>query len=726
MRLKFICMIIVHHIITLLIFIGSACTEKVELMRKNNQNRLANSDSPYLLQHASNPVDWYPWSEEAFKKAKRENKPIFLSIGYSTCHWCHVMEHESFEDSSVAEMMNDSFINIKVDREEMPEIDHLYMSVCQAMTGQGGWPLTIVMTPDKEPFFSGTYFPKNGVGNRPGMMQLIPAINNAWKTKQNEIQNTIAQIKDYLKKTNSGPIQGEWDEKIIDKAYSSYEERFDNNNGGFGSTPKFPSPHNLMFLMKYSKIYMSTNAMQMALKTLDKMRNGGIFDQIGYGFHRYSTDEKWLVPHFEKMLYDQAMHSLAYIEAYQITKQKKYATVAEEIFTYVLRDLTDQNGGFYSAEDADSEGEEGKFYTWSTSQFSDLLSEEDAKIMMELYNFDDDGNFFDEVSHQTTGFNIPYISSDLTNLSLKFGINVADLKKVIEKNRKILFDHRKKRTHPLKDDKILTDWNGLMIAALAYGGSVLNNSNYTDAAEKSAKFILENLRDKKGRLIKRYRNGNAKFAPHIDDYSFFIWGLLNLYESTFKSEYLEQAIDLCDIMIKDFWDKNSGGFFVGAIGSEKLIIRAKDSYDGAIPSGNSVAVMNLNRISHFTGDTKWSELANKTLRAFTESSKKTPTGFSHMISAYMSIINSSKEIVVVGKGNQNETKEILKKIHSLHISNRVIIFKNINKKNNIEKIASWTKGYSMVDSSATIYVCENFSCKLPTNDWEVAKKYLEN
>ena len=719
-------MIKIHHIITPLIFLCLACSTKVEKMIKNNQNRLADSDSPYLLQHASNPVDWYPWSEEAFSMAKKTNKPIFLSIGYSTCHWCHVMEHESFEDSSVAKLMNESFINIKVDREEMPEIDHLYMSVCQAMTGQGGWPLTIVMTPDKEPFFSGTYFPKNGTGNRPGMLELIPAINNAWNTKQNEIQNTINQIKDYLKKTNSSPIQGKWDKEIISKAYSAYYKIFDNDNGGFGSSPKFPSPHNLMFLIKFSRSNMNTDALEMVIKTLDKIRNGGIFDHIGYGFHRYSTDENWLVPHFEKMLYDQAMLSMAYLEAYQVTKQNKYAKVAEEIFTYVLRDMTDRNGGFYSAEDADSEGEEGKFYTWSTSQFLDILGEKDGKIMKKVYNFNDDGNFFDEVTHKTNGFNIPHLSNSIPNLSSEIGIPVARLEKIIEKNRKILFNHRKKRIHPLKDDKILTDWNGLMIAALAYGGSVLNNINYTNAAEKSAKFILENLKDNKGRLLKRYRNGNANFAPHIDDYSFMVWGLLNLYEATYKSQYLKEAIKLSDIMVNDFWDDNGGGFFIGANKSEKLIIRAKDSYDGAIPSGNSVAVMNLNRISHFTGNNNWSELADKTLRSFTESSKKAPTGFGHMISAYMSTINKSKEIVVVGKSDQIKTKEILKKIHSLYIPNRVIIFKNMNEKNDIEQIASWTKTYSMLDSSATIYVCENFSCKLPTNDWEVAKGYLED
>ena len=695
-------------------------------MDKNNLNRLANSDSPYLLQHASNPVDWYPWSEEAFIIAKEQNKPIFLSIGYSTCHWCHVMEHESFEDSLVAKLMNDSFINIKVDREEMPEIDHLYMSVCQAMTGHGGWPLTIVMTPNKEPFFAGTYFPKNGIANRPGMLQLIPALNNAWNTKQNEIKNTITQIKDYLDKTNSIPMQENWTGKIIEQAYSTFSEKYDKINGGFSESPKFPSPHNLMFLLKFSKNYNNPNALKMVLKTLDKMRNGGIFDHIGYGFHRYSTDEKWLVPHFEKMLYDQAMLSMAYLEAYQLTKNNKYAKVADEIFTYVLRDMTDQKGGFYSAEDADSEGEEGKFYTWSLKELLDILDQRDAEIIKKVYNFDKNGNFLDETTRTVTGLNIPYISKDLNKIALEFGISLVELEKIIEKNRDILFTKRKQRIHPLKDDKILTDWNGLMIAALAYGGSVLNNPTYTYAAEKSADFVIDNLKDNRGRLLKRYRNKNSRFSPHIDDYSFMIWGLLNLYEATYNAKYLKEAIGLSHIMVSDFWDDIGGGFFVGANNSEKLIVRTKDSYDGAVPSGNSVAVMNLFRMSRFTNDAKWSELANKTLRAFTESSKKAPTGFGHMISAFMSLFNKSKEIVVVGDLNQNQTKEILRKIHSIYIPDRIILFKDVNNNSSIEKIADWTKSYTMLDSTVTIYVCENFSCKLPTNNWEIAKDYIDN
>ncbi len=695
-------------------------------MDKNNLNRLANSDSPYLLQHASNPVDWYPWSEEAFIIAKEQNKPIFLSIGYSTCHWCHVMEHESFEDSSVAKLMNDSFINIKVDREEMPEIDHLYMSVCQAMTGHGGWPLTIVMTPDKEPFFAGTYFPKNGMPNRPGMLQLIPALNNAWNTKQNEIKNTITQIKDYLDKTNSIPMQENWNGEIIEQAYSAFSERYDKINGGFSESPKFPSPHNLMFLLKFSKNYNNPNALEMVLKTLDKMRDGGIFDHIGYGFHRYSTDKKWLVPHFEKMLYDQAMLSMAYLEAYQLTKNNKYSKVADEIFTYVLRDMTDQKGGFYSAEDADSEGEEGKFYTWSLEELLDILDQRDAEIIKKVYNFDKNGNFLDETTRTVTGLNIPYVSKDLNKIALEFGISLVELEKIIEKNREILFTKRKQRIHPLKDDKILTDWNGLMIAALAYGGSVLNNPTYIYAAEKSANFVIDNLKDSRGRLLKRYRNKNSNFPPHIDDYSFMVWGLLNLYEATYNAKYLKEAIGLSHIMVSDFWDDIGGGFFVGANNSEKLIVRTKDSYDGAVPSGNSVAVMNLFRISRFANDPKWSELANKTLRAFTESSKKAPTGFGHMISAFMSLFNKSKEIVVVGDLNQTQTKEILRKIHSIYIPDRIILFKDVNNNSDIERIADWTKSYTMLDSTVTIYVCENFSCKLPTNNWEIAKDYIDN
>jgi len=455
-------------------------------------NRLANSQSPYLLQHKNNPVDWYPWGKEAFEKAKKENKPIFLSIGYSTCHWCHVMEHESFEDKEVAKLMNDNFISIKVDREEMPEIDHLYMSVCQAMTGRGGWPLTVVMSPKKEPFFAGTYFPKTGRGNQPGMMELIPSLMNAWNNKQDDIQKTIKQVNEYLINSNTSVPGSNLDRNTLDNAFYDFKERFDNEFGGFGSAPKFPSPHNLIFLLRYYKIFDEKNALNMVTTTLDKMRLGGIFDHIGYGFHRYSTDKNWFLPHFEKMLYDQAMISMAYLEAFEATKDEKYAAIVEEIFSYVIRDMLNEEGGFFSAEDADSEGEEGTFYIWEFEEIINILGQGKGREFCDIFGIKQGGNFLDEATGQLMPKNIPHLKQNLLEHASINSLDITELQKSIESSRRILFSERKKRIHPLKDDKILTDWNGLMIASMARAGRVLDKQNYIDTAKRSAEFILNN------------------------------------------------------------------------------------------------------------------------------------------------------------------------------------------------------------------------------------------
>ena len=495
-------------------------------------NRLEKESSPYLLQHKNNPVDWYPWSEEAFKKAKELDIPIFLSIGYSTCHWCHVMEKESFEDEEVAKLLNDNFISIKVDKEERPEIDHIYMTVCQAMTGRGGWPLTIIMSPDKQPFFAGTYFPKRGRFGRPGMMELIPSISEAWKTKRNELIESADKIEKFLIESNKKTIGNNLNESILNDTYSVFVERYDNENGGFGTQPKFPSPQNIIFLLRYHKMTGNKTALEMAEKTLIKMRMGGIYDQLGFGFHRYSTDKEWLVPHFEKMLYDQAMLSIAYTEAYHLTKKDVYKKIAIEILTYIKRDLTDNRGGFYSAEDADSEGEEGTFYIWSLEELS-FLEKNEKDLSIEYFNLEDEGNYLDESTRKKNGKNIFHIKS-LNNIS----------DNRYEKIRTKLFEQRKKRIHPLKDDKILTDWNGLAIAAFAKAGDVFDNEEFVLIAEKSADFISRNLKNEDGTLLKRYRNGKSGINGHLDDYAFYIWGLLELYESTFKVDYLEEAIEL--------------------------------------------------------------------------------------------------------------------------------------------------------------------------------------
>ena len=676
-------------------------------------NRLADEQSPYLLQHANNPVDWYPWGEEAFKKAKELDRPIFLSIGYSTCHWCHVMEHESFEDDSVAKLLNDGFISIKVDREELPEIDHVYMTVCQAMTGGGGWPLTIVMTPAKEPFFAGTYFPKDKRGGRSGLFQILPMITDAWTSKRQDIMTSVGQVKNYLDQLNSKPAGNNFSTELINKAYDQFRNGFDEEYGGFFKAPKFPSPHNLIFLMRYHHSFDNKIALEMATKTLKQMRLGGIYDHIGFGFHRYSTDRHWLVPHFEKMLYDQAMIAMAYTEAYHITGEDIFAQTANEIFTYILRDMTASEGGFFSAEDADSEGEEGKFYVWTEQEIKEVLGENYGKEFNDIFSITTPGNYKDESSGKQTKLNIPHLKNYNSN-----GNN--DLDSAREK----LFNIREKRIHPLKDDKILTDWNGLMIAALAKAAIVLNEPGYLDAAEKAAKFVLHSI-SKGERLLKRYRNGVAALDAHLDDYAFMTWGLLELYEATFSTKYLSQALDLMNIMVEDFWDDKNGGFFLGSDQSEKLIVRSKTAYDGAIPSGNSVAVMNMVKLTRITGNTKWAELAEKTMRAFSEDVNQTPTGYTLMLTGFMFDTQNSKEIVIVGDSRNRNTIKFLHTIRTSYAPHKVLLFKDTSvSENRLEQLANWTSTQNSINGKPTAYVCKNFACNQPTSDIQTALSFI--
>ena len=676
-------------------------------------NHLANEQSPYLLQHADNPVDWYPWGKEAFKKARELDRPIFLSIGYSTCHWCHVMEHESFEDDSVAKLLNDSFISIKVDREELPEIDHVYMSVCQAMTGGGGWPLTIVMTPAKEPFFAGTYFPKDKRGGRSGLFQILPMIADAWNSKRQDIMTSVGQVKNYLDQLNSKPAGNNFSTELINRAYDQFRNGFDEEYGGFFRAPKFPSPHNLIFLMRYHHSFDNKIALDMATKTLKQMRLGGIYDHIGFGFHRYSTDRHWLVPHFEKMLYDQAMIAMAYTEAYHITGEDIFAQTAREIFTYVLRDMTASEGGFFSAEDADSEGEEGKFYIWTEQEIKEVLGEDYGKEFNDIFSITTPGNYRDESSGKETRLNIPHLKNYNTNGSNEF-----------ESAREKLFNIREKRIHPLKDDKILTDWNGLMIAALAKAAIVLNEPVYLDAAEKAAEFVLHSI-SKGERLLKRYRNGVAALDAHLDDYAFMAWGLLELYEATFATKYLSQSLDLMNIMVEDFWDDKNGGFFLGSDQSEKLIVRSKTAYDGAIPSGNSVAVMNMVKLTRITGNTNWAELAEKTIRAFSEDVNRAPTGYTLMLTGFMFDTQNSKEIVIVGDSRNRNTTKFLHTIRASYAPHKVLLFKDTSVSDNrLEQLANWTSTQNSINGKPTAYVCKNFACNQPTSDLQTALSFI--
>jgi len=683
---------------------------------KQYVNRLAKESSPYLLQHKNNPVDWYPWGDEAFQKALELNRPIFLSIGYSTCHWCHVMEEESFEDEQVAQLLNDNFISIKVDREERPEIDHLYMTVCQAMTGKGGWPLTIIMTPDKYPFFAGTYFPKKGRMGRPGMIELLPAISDAWVNKKDELIQSANQIKKYLIDSNNKELGDQLNQSILTNTNSQFINRYDKTHGGFGTKPKFPSPHNLIYLLRYHNMSGDKTSLLMVEKTLQEMRLGGIFDHVGFGFHRYSTDTEWILPHFEKMLYDQAMLTLAYTEAYQITNNQLYKDTAEEILYYVQRNMTDKRGGFYSAEDADSEGEEGLFYLWTIDEIKNILSNVESELLINTYGLNKEGNYDDEATGNRTEKNILYLKEPINNIELKNRLN-----QIIKK----LYQARKKRIHPLKDDKILTDWNGLMIAAYAKAGVVFNSDDYTQQAEKSAQFILNNLTDNNGRLLKRYRDGNAGVDAHLDDYAFFIWGLLELYEATFNVTYLSEAIQLSNIMVDEFWDVTNGGFFLGSEKSEKLIVRAKTGYDGAMPSGNSVAAMNCSKLNRITGETKWAEISDKIFITFSNEIQQTPSGYASMVNAFLFNTDNPKEIVIVGSGKDSDTISAIEKIKSEYVPNKVIIFKDTDDElNKLSPLAKWTVTQETIDEKTTYYICQDFACKIPTTDLNLALKFI--
>jgi len=686
----------------------------------NKPNRLIKEKSPYLLQHAYNPVDWFPWCSEAFEKAMQEDKPVFLSIGYSTCHWCHVMEKESFEDENVARLMNDSFICIKVDREERPDIDNIYMTICQMMTGSGGWPLTIIMTPDKKPFFSGTYFPKEGRFGRIGMLELIPRIKDFWSSNREEIYKTTEEVLSALNNVNY-KSDSKIDENLFHKAFNAFLSRFDNTFGGFGNAPKFPSPHNLLFLLRYWKRKKDARALSMVEKTLQQMRLGGIYDQAGFGFHRYSTDRNWLVPHFEKMLYDQALLIQLYAEAYQATKDNLYKSTAEEIIEYVLRDMTSPDGAFYSAEDADSEGIEGKFYLWQKDEIISLLGNE-AGIFTKIFNIEDEGNWLEQHSDVKYGSNILHLKKDVAHLAIEFNLSEVELNAFINSALKKVFESREKRIHPFKDDKILTDWNGLMISALAKAAQVFNRSDYLAAAEKSMNFILANMIDTSGCLMHRFRMGEASVPGIVDDYSFTIASLIDLYEASFNIEYLKKALYFNSNMIGLFWDMKEGGFFFTGNQNEPILLRQKEIYDGAIPSGNSAAILNLLRLSRITSDTELENKANSIAQAFSNQLSASPEAFSYALCALDFAFGPSNEIII--SGNPGESKQFIKELNKYYIPSKIIMLNSSD--NEIQKIAPFTKNQKQINNKTTAYICRNYVCNLPVTSLVDFGKLLES
>jgi uncharacterized protein len=680
-------------------------------------NRLGREKSPYLLQHAENPVDWYPWGDEAFERARREDKPVFLSIGYSTCHWCHVMEDESFEDPAVAQLMNDAFVSVKVDREERPDIDNIYMAVCQMMTGSGGWPLTIIMTPDKKPFYAATYIPKENKYGRMGMLELIPRIADVWRHKRSEALRSAEEVTQALRQ-NIAPAPGiDPDLTTLHAAKHSFSSRFDSKNGGFGTAPKFPTPHNLSFLLRHWHRTRDATSLAMVEQTLVAMRHGGIYDHIGFGFHRYSTDPRWLVPHFEKMLYDQALLCMAFTEAYQATGKDEYAQTVREILAYVTRDMTSPEGTFWSAEDADSEGEEGKFYHWTTSEVRAALGSADADLFIRVFNLGDNGNFVEQGTQNLTGANIPHLQNSVSGIATELKIQPESLRTRLESIRQTLFASREKRIHPHKDDKVLTDWNGLMIAAYSKAAQALDDPAYSEAASRAAAFILDSLRSSDGGLLHRYRLGDASIAANLDDYAFLVWGLLELYETVFDVQYLRHALEINDQMVKNFWDDEGGGFYFTGHKSEELLTRQKETYDGAIPSGNSVAMLNLLRIARITGDTKLEDMASRMGRSFSDGIRKNPSAHSQMLQAIDFLLGPSYEIVISGTLGAPDTRNMLAALRTGFHPRKVLIFRpDPDPKPVIVELATFTQPLLSISGKATAYVCKGRACQRPTTD----------
>ena len=684
---------------------------------RNPPNRLISEKSPYLLQHAYNPVNWYPWGPEAFELAKRENKPVFLSIGYSACHWCHVMEKESFADDEAAGLINEVFIPIKVDREERPDIDTVYMKVCQLMTGSGGWPLTIIMTPDKRPFFSATYLPKESRPGRIGLLDLVPRIKTMWRDKPEDINRFSDEITAAVKREETSLPGDTLGEAVLQSAYEELSGRFDEQHGGFGDAPKFPTPHNLMFLLRYWKSKKEPKALTMVEKTLQAMRLGGIYDHVGSGFHRYSTDRIWLAPHFEKMLYDQALISMAYEEAYLATQKEEYRRTACGICDYVLRDMTHPEGGFYSAEDADSEGVEGKFYVWSYEEVSNILGPSEAELIIKVYNIAKDGNFYDQALNEKPGTNILYLNKPIEQYSTERNMAGHSLQDSLNTALEKLFSARQKRIHPGKDDKILTDWNGLMIMALARAAQSFNEPVYATAAKRAAAFVLKHMSTDDGRLLHRYREGEASLHGHVDDYAFFIAALIELYETFFDIKYLETALELNRVFIRHFWDRENGGFYFTADDAEEILVRKKEIYDAAVPSGNSVAMLNLLRLGRLTGDPDLEEKAAQIGRAFSNTVTEYPAAYTQLLAAVDFASGPSCEVVIAGNSQAEDTEAMLQALRSRFLPNKVVLLRPLDQKPSaVDSISGFTGPYDSPDGKATAYICRDRNCRLPTSD----------
>ena len=662
------------------------------------ENNLIHETSPYLLQHAHNPVDWYGWNDEALKKAKDENKPIFLSIGYSSCHWCHVMAHESFENDEVAKFMNENFVNIKVDREERPDIDDIYQKVCQIATGQGGWPLSIFLTPDQKPFYVGTYFPVLDSYGRPGFGSICRQLSQAWKEKPKDIEKSADNFLDALNKTEKITVPSKLERAILDEAAMNLFQLGDSTYGGFGSAPKFPNAANVSFLFRYAKMSGLSKFTEFGLKTLKKMANGGIFDQIGGGFHRYSTDAKWLVPHFEKMLYDNALIPVNYAEAYQITKDPFYLDVLRKTLDFVLREMTSPEGGFYSAYDADSEGIEGKFYVWKKSEIREILGD-DADIFCLFYDVTDGGNW--------EGNNILCNNLNISTVAFNFGTTEEKVKEILQTCSKKLLDVRSKRVAPGLDDKILVSWNSLMITAFAKGYRVTNDSRYLDAAKDCISFIENNLFSG-DKLLRTYKNKTAKIDGYLEDYSYFVNCLLDVFEIDPDPKYLKLALKLGHHLVDHFWDSENNSFFMTSDNHEKLIIRPKSNYDLSLPSGNSVSAFVMLRLYHFSQEQQFLEITTKILESQAQMAAENPFGFGYLLNTISIYLEKPVEITIINTENSQLCNSVILE----YLPNSIIV--TVQSSDQLSALSEYPffAGKSFEEKTSA-FVCKNFTCSLP-------------
>ncbi|MDE0325292.1 MAG: thioredoxin domain-containing protein [Candidatus Poribacteria bacterium] len=679
-------------------------------------NRLIHETSPYLLQHAHNPVDWYPWGEEALERAKREQKPILLSIGYSACHWCHVMERESFENEEIAAVMNQLFINIKVDREERPDLDEIYMNAVQAMTRQGGWPMTVFLTPDLKPFYGGTYYPPTDRYGRPGFPKVMEAVAEAFKDKHTQVLEQADQLTAQLNQISNvvDPHEHELTEQLMQNAFQHYRSQFDSHHGGFGNAPKFPPSMGLPFLLRYWHHSGNANALEMVELTLEKMARGGMYDQLGGGFHRYSTDAHWLVPHFEKMLYDNAQLVVAYFEAFQATQKPFYRDIATETLDYVLREMYDaENGGFYSTQDADSEGVEGKFFVWEPNDVEDIIGEENAEIFCEYYDITPQGNF--------EGENILHVQTPSDIFARKLRIELEDLDALLADGKQKLFDEREKRIKPGLDDKILTSWNGIMVRGMAMGYQLTGKPEYLEACEKSAEFVLTTLSQDNGLLLRTYRSGKSHLNAYLEDYSYFIAGLIALYEASFEPRWLTEAERLAHIMIDQFGDDAGDGFFFTGKAHETLIVQSKSAYDGATPSGASMAIHSLLRLAKHLDNPEFHDKAVETLKLYFHQMERMPTGSGQLLCELAFLLSTPKEIAIVGEKGDAKTEAMLAALHGTYQPNKIVALSESADGQTLPLLA----GKTQVDDTATAYVCENYACQAPTTDVEAFLELLQ-